>query len=132
MGNRRTAHRTWAARCVSLLFASAVVVTDGALAHALVMSSMPAARAAVPAGALRIELRFNSRIDVKRSRIALRAPGGTESVLGKHADDSRAVLFGTAEARRTGDWAIVWQVLSLDGHVTRGEIPFRVEDAPLK
>jgi hypothetical protein len=64
--------------------------------------------------------------------LALRAPGGTESVLGVHADDSRAVLFGTAEARRTGDWAIVWQVLSLDGHVTRGEIPFRVEDAPLK
>ena len=115
-----------------LLFVSLGVATQAALAHALVMSSSPAANATVHAGALPIDLRFNSRIDAKRSRVALRAPGGAETVVAMTTDDSRAVLSGRAEARRPGEWAIVWQVLSLDGHVTRGEIAFRVEDATPK
>jgi len=130
MGHRRTARRTRVSRCVSLLLGAVIAVAaQGALAHALVMSSTPAANATLRAGALPIELRFNSRIDAKRSRVTLRAPGGAEAVLALKIDDSRAVLSGSAETRRAGDWAVVWQVLSLDGHVTRGEVPFRVEDA---
>ncbi len=133
MGTRRTARRNRIPHCVSRLLGAIVVVSaEGALAHALVMTSTPAAKATVHAGSVRIELRFNSRIDAKRSRVALRAPGGAETVLDLQADRSRAVLSGDAEARRTGDWQVVWQVLSLDGHVTRGEIPFRVDDAPPK
>jgi hypothetical protein len=99
-----------------------------AFAHALVLSSQPAANRTVPRGELRIELRFNSRIDPKRSRVALVAPDHAQSAIATAPDARGAELKGRAAVDRAGPWALRWQVLSLDGHVTRGEIPFRVGD----
>jgi methionine-rich copper-binding protein CopC len=112
-----------------LLAVPIVVPARDALAHALVESSQPAAHATVPRGELRISLRFNSRIDAARSRVALRAPDDRETAVATVPDPSRAVLTGHAQVDRTGPWMLRWQVLSVDGHVTRGEIPFRVENS---
>ena len=112
-----------------LLAVLLAVAAEGAIAHALVTASRPAAGATVRAGTLAVELRFNSRIDAQRSRATLVAPDGAETPLSLAPGDSGAVLSGHADVRRAGAWAIRWQVLSLDGHVTRGEIPFRVEGA---
>jgi hypothetical protein len=38
------------------------------------------------------------------------------------------VLAGRVRATMTGRWHVDWQVLSLDGHVTRGEVSFSVRD----
>ena len=112
-----------------LLAVLLAVAAEGAIAHALVTASRPAAGATVRAGTLAVELRFNSRIDGPRSRAMLVAPDGAATALSLAPGDSGAVLSGHADVRRAGAWAIRWQVLSLDGHVTRGEIPFRVEGA---
>jgi len=93
-------------------------------AHAIVVSSQPAAGTTMKENDVAVELRFNSRIDYRRSRLSLIGP-----------DSKRAELFiltGTqpdvvaADARRlaSGNYRLRWQVMSVDGHITRGDIPF--------
>ena len=99
----------------------------GVLAHAVILASQPAANAIVPMGECAIRLQFNSRIDAARSRLTLVAPAGTQASLAAVAGDAPGVLVARAHIQSAGRWTLRWQVLSLDGHVTRGEVPFRVQ-----
>lgn len=94
-------------------------------AHAILMDSQPAARASAAPGRAVITLRFNSRIDHARSRLTLRT-GQVETILTIQADSAADTLAAVA-ALRHGDHVIRWQVLAVDGHVTRGDIPFTVQ-----
>ena len=98
----------------------------GAAAHALVVASRPSPNAVVAPGEIGVELRFNSRIDARRSRVVVREPDGAELIVAVASDPSRAMLTGRVVVARAGRFALRWQVLSVDGHVTRGEIPFVV------
>ena len=104
---------------------------EGACGHAIVVAGRPAMNASVAPGKLEIRLEFNSRIDRQRSRIILRQPDGGESHVVMDADAPPNVLSGRAAATIAGRWRLDWQVLSIDGHITRGEVPFSVrEKAP--
>ena len=113
-------------RRARLLLATALLVPSLAFAHAIVLDSRPAPNDVVAGPDVAIELRFNSRIDRKRSRLTLERPGrGAVPVAlldGDKPDRLEASLAGVAP----GDYRLKWQVLSIDGHITRGEIPFRV------
>ena len=114
------------ARLLAML--ALALFAQGASAHALIVSSQPAAGTVVPPGLLHVALGFNSRIDAKRSRVVLRSPDGTEREVAV-AGDAQGTLVGETDVERTGHWSLHWQVLSVDGHVTRGEIPFTVGEA---
>ena len=102
------------------------VAACSALAHAIVVSSQPAAGAVVKQKDAAIELRFNSRIDHRRSRLFLIRPDGTRSEL-VILDETRPELVAAhAKGLTPGSYRIRWQVLSVDGHITRGDIPFSV------
>ncbi|CCE02491.1 copper resistance CopC family protein [Bradyrhizobium sp. STM 3809] len=109
-----------------LLSLAVLAIPAAASAHAVIVSSQPAAGAIVDRDTVAIRLRFNSRIDHARSRLKLRAPDGAEQALtpdtGTPADEIDAV----ATALSPGAWHLQWQVLSVDGHITRGDIPFTV------
>jgi copper resistance protein C len=110
---------------------AAVLLLAGAqqaAAHAAVLSSIPAANAQLAAGqALAIELRFNSRIDAKRSRLVLMGPDkGAKMALALSADARPDVLAATLPGLGAGHYRLHWQVLSIDGHMTQGDIPFAV------
>ena len=100
-----------------------------AFAHAIVVSAMPAVDARVPPGPLHIRLEFNSRIDLDRSRIMLQGPDNADRPVALSHDAPAGTLAGSAHLTLTGPWKLRWQVLSTDGHITRGEIPFQVDDA---
>lgn len=95
-------------------------------AHAVVIEAQPRVNAAVPAGEVTIRLRYNSRLDVARSRLVLTVPGGGTVQLTPQAGSSNDELVAVAPARAAGGYRVRWQVLTLDGHLTRGDIPFRV------
>lgn len=95
-------------------------------AHAIIVSSSPAAGATVSREAVSVRLRFNSRIDHGRSRLRLFAPDGTEQVLAPAPDSPADELDAQAQLQAPGAWRLRWQVLSVDGHITRGDIPFTV------
>ena len=121
----RLPRRKFLAAALVILLAGLLLPATRAEAHAIIVSSKPAANSEVPAGPLDILLQFNSLIDVALSRVDLVDPAGkitpvTLTSLGKGAVSAQA----TADA--PGKWRLRWQVLSVDGHITRGEIPFSV------
>ncbi len=100
--------------------------TADAFAHAIVVASTPAAHATVAGPAADISVRFNSRIDPRRSVLRLVGPKGAVQPLAFQADDPPVALTAKATGLGAGAWQIYWQVLSVDGHITRGYIPFSV------
>lgn len=96
-----------------------------AAAHAILLDSEPAARATVPPGPIGIRLRFNSRIDHARSRLALRT-GKAERVLTLDPATPADVMAASSDLM-PGTCVLRWQVLAVDGHITRGEVPLTVQ-----
>jgi len=101
-------------------------------AHAIIRRSEPAAGASVPPGPVQLRLVFNSRLDHGRSALhvaPMRLGGGgsaDEVDVPLAADSPAAELIGTTGPLSPGAWRVRWQVLALDGHITRGDIPFTV------
>ncbi len=96
-----------------------------ASAHAILVDSSPAIHASIPAGHAAMMLRFNSRIDRERSRLTLVAPDKSETRL-PIASDGPPDVMNTAGDLHPGDYTVRWQVLAVDGHITRGDVPFTV------
>jgi copper resistance protein C len=109
--------------------AAMVAVSTGiAHAHAIVVAAQPAMNSTVARGELEIRLDFNSQIDRQRSRLSLQRPDGSEVIIALAPDGPAGVLAGRAQATQSGRWKLGWQVLSLDGHITRGEVRFSVRE----
>ena len=95
--------------------------------HAILLEATPGANQVVSGPDVPFSLRFNSRIDVKRSRITLVAPDGSETSLPIESQTSADRLSAKAKGLQRGPYVLRWQVLAVDGHITGGEIPFRVQ-----
>jgi methionine-rich copper-binding protein CopC len=98
-------------------------------AHAVLVEAMPTRHTIVSGPNVVIRLRFNSRIDVARSRLTviLLDHQKTVSVAIDPASSTLDVLEARASGLRAGTCVLRWQVQSVDGHVTRGEVPFEVK-----
>jgi methionine-rich copper-binding protein CopC len=99
-----------------------------ASAHAVLIDSTPAPLGHVPAGHLAVVFRYNSRIDAGRSRLSLVRPDGATDRLRTAAGSAPDLLRADLDLA-PGAYVLSWQVLAVDGHVTRGRVPFTV-DAP--
>ncbi len=109
--------------------AAVIALSPGiARAHAIIVAAQPAMNSTVARGELEIRLDFNSQIDRKRSRLSLQRPDGSEIVIALAPDSPAGVLAGQVQATLSGSWKLRWQVLSLDGHITRGEVRFFVRE----
>ena len=97
-----------------------------ASAHAILMRSEPASGASVPAGRLDLAFHYNSRIDRERSRLTLTSPDHSQSVLKIVSSGSPDLLQASTELTTPGAYVVRWQVLAIDGHITRGDVPFTV------
>ncbi len=96
-----------------------------AFAHAILLSSDPPDGGHVPAGPVAMQFRYNSRIDAVRSRLVLNRPDHTQTTLKLDAHGSPEVLTTRAELK-PGHYVVRWQVLAIDGHITRGDVGFTV------
>jgi hypothetical protein len=97
-----------------------------AIAHAILVESTPAISATVAGPNVPIKLRFNVRIDATRSRLTLVKPDASTQLLTIAKDAPADTLVTQAQALKPGEYRIRWQALATDGHITRGEIPFKV------
>jgi copper resistance protein C len=96
-----------------------------AAAHAVLEHSAPAQGGSAPAGPIAIELQYNSRIDAARSRLELEGPDRKRSALPILPSPRPDALLARTQLT-PGSYVIRWQVLSVDGHITRGSVPFTV------
>lgn len=97
-----------------------------ARAHAIVVESTPAVGAEVAATEVDLMIRFNSRVDAERSRLLLERPDGAEVPLDILPSDSADRLDAKVGDLTPGAYTLIWQVLSAEGHITRGSVPFGV------
>lgn len=112
---------------LSLGFVAALVALPAAVwAHAVIIKSDPAAGARVHGPGIDFHLQYNSRIDPKLSRLVLDLPDGSQRSLSIRPEDSLDTLAAAATGLSPGSYRLHWQVLSVDGHITRGDIPFEV------
>ncbi len=109
-----------------LVLAAPAVMPGSAFAHAVVVKAQPALDQQVAAGPLSIRLEFNARIDKERSTLQLTAPDGSKSEIRMDPDGEPNVVTATTGALAPGAYSLRWQVLAIDGHITRGDIPFTV------
>jgi hypothetical protein len=65
-------------------------------------------------------------VDGKRSRIVLVCPNGSTQVLSLTQQPAPEELAARAELE-PGAYMLRWQAVAADGHITRGEIPFKVQ-----
>ena len=112
-----------------MLACLALSLPAAASAHAILLDSSPAIGGSVPAGHLELRLRYNSRIDQGRSRLTLTAPDRSQSTLAIAPAQAPDVL-ATAGDVAPGAYVLRWQVLAVDGHITRGDVPFTVSARP--
>ena len=126
----RATKQTVLALAILLGVSAAVIALPPGIAraHAIIVGAQPAMNSIVARGELEIRLDFNSRIDQKRSRLSLQRPDGGEVAVALAPGGASGVLAGRAQVAGEGRWKLRWQVLSLDGHITRGEVSFSVSD----
>jgi hypothetical protein len=104
-----------------------VLATRVAHAHAVLMQSSPAIHGTVKGPDVPITMKFNSRVDGSRSTLLLRSPDGHSKPLTIDKQSEPETLTTHASQLSPGAYAVQWQVLAVDGHITRGEIPFQVK-----
>jgi copper resistance protein C len=109
-----------------LLIGMLVAVTQLCWAHAILMESTPTLNSTVKGPDIDINLRFNVRIDGRRSRVRLVTPDGTISTLTSASQGKPDTLQTHAAELKPGPYKLQWQVLASDGHISGGEIPFSV------
>ncbi|SRR5579883_2223465 len=97
-----------------------------AAAHAIVVTSEPAVDAVLRGTRIPVALRFNSRIDQERSRLTLIRSDASTQPIPLAASGSPDTLTSTIEGLAPGHYRLRWQVLAVDGHITRGDIPFTI------
>lgn len=112
------------------LAALALAVSVSASAHAILTDSTPKANGSVPAGHLALVLKYNSKIDQGRSRLVLVAADKSETPLTIAPNTDKPNELDSTADLKPGTYTVRWQALALDGHITRGDLPFTVTAAP--
>jgi copper resistance protein C len=108
-----------------LTLATVVCLPVLAEAHAILEESQPPLGGTVKAGAVDLHLRFNSRIDRGRSRLTLIRPDHTRDTV-SIAPDGPPDIIDAHVNLTPGAYVVRWQVLAVDGHITRGDVPIIV------
>jgi methionine-rich copper-binding protein CopC len=96
-----------------------------AAAHAILVASQPPTGGTVAPGNVAIHLQYNSRIDRARSRLTLTKPDHSPATLPIAAEGTPDEM-NTAATLPPGAYVLRWQVLAIDGHITRGDVTFTV------
>jgi methionine-rich copper-binding protein CopC len=113
-------------RRAAFLVAGIALLPLPAAAHAIIVSAEPAVDTVLHAPSAPVVLRFNSRIDRERSRLTLLRPDGSSLPLPLAPTERPDTLAARIDGLAPGRYRLRWQVLAVDGHITRGDIPFVV------
>lgn len=113
-----------------LLFAAVLSgPIPSALAHATLVSSVPAAGAVERATPDSVTLRFSEAVEGRFGSLRVYGPGGErvdEGPVRHPGGDSRSLSVAIDAGHRSGSLAVSWRVLSVDGHVVAGGYVFSI------
>jgi copper resistance protein C len=113
-------------RVIGMALLGLALSPTGVMAHAILEQSQPPAGGSVGSGRVDMSFSYNSRIDRDRSRLNLTRPDHTQTVLRISQAGPPNVIITSTELTIPGRYVVRWQVLAIDGHITRGDVPFTV------
>ncbi len=113
-------------RLITVVVVVLMLLPRAALAHAVLIQSSPAIDSTMQGPDIAVSMKFSSRVDGARSTLLLSTTDGQSKSVAIERQSGPDTLT-THLHLMPGKYAIRWQVLATDGHVTRGEIPFRVK-----
>src|SRR5215470_3066077 len=119
-GRSASRPRRLALTLVLLLVGVVLAGPTPALAHSLLIESVPAANATLAATPAELTLRFNNRIEKKLSKVRVIGADGARLEVPVTVSGRADTLAGPLPALGPGRWRLEWQVLSTDGHVVSG------------
>ena len=96
-------------------------------AHAVLMQSKPAVNSTVQGPDVPIWLRFNVRVDGKRSRLTLVAADGSTIDVPAPKQTAPDTLESRVTGVKPGIYKLQWRALASDGHMSNGEVDFTVK-----
>jgi copper resistance protein C len=108
-----------------LALLATLLLPEFANAHAILEDSTPGIGASIKPGKLDLRFRYNSRIDRARSRLTLIHAGHSRDTVAIAPDGPPDVIAAHLDLI-PGRYVLRWQVLAVDGHITRGDVPFTV------
>ncbi len=119
-----------AMRIPALLTALVLILpAGGALAHARLVRSEPAAASSIDHAPQRIWLKFTDVIRPGASGVMLTAPNGGKTLLtplSRDPSDPKGVFAPLPARLGPGHYQVDWRALSPDGHRTHGQFAFTV------
>lgn len=119
---------TTLAAVLVMLCGLGILAPKAAWAHAELVASRPAANSTVKGPDVTILLRYDSRVDATRSTVTLLGPQGKIRKVAVSAQSAPNQLSAQVKGLTAkGAYMLRWQALASDGHITRGEVPFRVQ-----
>ncbi len=130
MMGARLRHRVGAASG-ALLFACALLVTlaGPAAAHAVLLSTSPAASGQVASAPASVALTFNEMPQGEFSDIHIVGPDGARRDSGHVQVLNDTVTEDLGGTRPAGTYVVDWRVVSADGHPLSGEFSFTATSA---
>jgi copper resistance protein C len=105
----------------------AIVIPRVALAHAVLVSAQPAENSIVAGPDVAVLLKYNSRVDIEHSTLTLLAPDGKAGKVAIGSEPAPGLLSAKLTGLVKGAYELRWQVLAIDGHVTRGKVLFQIK-----
>jgi len=114
-------------RQISVAATMLLCLMAAAYGHAILVSATPAVREVVKGPNVTVKLRFNARVDAKRSNLRLFSSNGVERALSILETSRADYLNAEAKGLTGGSYVLRWQVLAGDGHISRCEVPFQVQ-----
>jgi methionine-rich copper-binding protein CopC len=106
----------------------AVLVPGTAAAHATLVRSVPARRAVVSSAPPRVRLRFSERLEPAFARVSVWDGQALQVDLHdpRVEPDEPTELSVGLPSLGPGTYTVKFRVLSVDGHVVEGDLPFTV------
>ena len=105
----------------------ALLAPRAAWGHAILVNSQPAANSTVSGPEVAVLLKYSSRVDLEHSTLTLLDPNGKVEKVAINSEPSPGSLSAKLTGLVKGAYVLRWQILAMDGHITRGTIPFQVK-----
>ena len=105
----------------------ALFAPRAALAHSVLVSSQPEVNSTVSGPEVAVLLKYSSRVDSEHSTLTLLDPDGKVEKVAILNEPEPGVLAAKLTGLVKGAYVLRWQVLAMDGHITRGKVPFQVK-----
>jgi copper resistance protein C len=123
--------RAGARALVSMLAAMSAAVA-AAHAHAVLVRSVPAARAVVAQAPERVDLWFNERLEPAFSTVSVKDAAGAQVDRrdGRVSPDDGTRLSASLPRLPAGSYSVHYRALSVDGHLVDASFPFSVRGEP--